>query len=384
MKILITTDLYKPTVNGVVISVLNLKKGLEDKGHEVRILTLSPGCRSFSKNGVYLIGSINTSVIYPGTRIKIHCPHSFIDELISWHPDVVHSQCEFSTFGFACRIARECNAPLVHTYHTVYEDYTHYFCPIKPLGRFIAAFLTRYYLKRTDAVVTPSLKVTKLLRRYKVKKPVTIIPTGINLHSFSKDPGQKWIGETLRSFDLTGPELRMIYIGRLAKEKNIQELLQLTAACSDLPVKLVIVGDGPVKNGLVNLVKKLHIEDRVVFTGMVSPKSIGRYYHLGDVFVNASNSETQGLTYIEAMAAGLPMLCKKDNCLEGIIEDGVNGWQYENAEDFKAHLETLIDNMDLKRRMASNSSLMSHKFSIEGFAESALKLYMERINKKNR
>ena len=374
MKILITTDLYKPTINGVVISFLNLKKGLEEKGHEVKILTLAPGCRSFSKNGVYLIGSINTSVIYPGTRIKIHCPSRFLDELINWHPDVVHSQCEFSTFGFACRIARACNAPLIHTYHTVYEDYTHYFCPIKPLGRFIAASLTRFFMKRTDAIIAPSLKVAAMLRRYKVSKPVTVIPSGINLKAFSK-PGQKWITDTLGSFGLSGPELKLIFIGRLAKEKNIDELLHLTAACRDLPIRLVIVGDGPVKDTLVNLCKELHLEDRVVFTGMVSPKRIGRYYHLGDVFVNASNSETQGLTYVEAMASGLPMLCKKDNCLEGIIEDGVNGWQYETAEDFRKHLETLIADPDLMRRMASDSAAMSRRFSRETFAESALKLY---------
>ena len=375
MKILITTDMYTPTINGVVISFLNLKKGLEEKGHEVKILTLAQGCRSFSKNGVYLIGSINTSVIYPGTRIKIHCPRSFMDELISWHPDVVHSQCEFSTFGLASKIAKACHAPLIHTYHTVYEDYTHYFCPIKPLGRFIAASLTRFFMKRVNAIIAPSVKVAKMLRRYKVDKPVTIIPSGINLKAFSNDPGQKWIGNTLRSFDLTGPELRLIFIGRLAKEKNIDELLHLTAACRDLPIRLVIVGDGPVKDSLVDLCKELHIEDLVVFTGMVSPKCIGRYYHLGDVFVNASKSETQGLTYVEAMASGLPLLCRKDNCLEGIVKDGVNGWQYETAEDFRKHLETFIGDPDLKQRMASDSASMSHRFSREGFTESVLKLY---------
>ena len=92
-------------------------------------------------------------------------------------------------------------------------------------------------------------------------------------------------------------------------------------------MKLLIVGDGPVREELEEHCERLGLTDKVTFTGMIAPDKVGEYYHLGDVFVNASTSETQGLTYVEAMAAGLPMLCKSDECLEGLVKDGINGWQ---------------------------------------------------------
>ena len=129
MKILITTDWYSPAVNGVVTSVLNLRRELELRGHEVRVLTLSQDLHSSVQDGVTRIGSVAAGLVYPGVRLRTALAGRWVRELVEWGPDVVHSQCEFSTFFLARRIAEELNVPLIHTYHTVYEDYTHYFSP---------------------------------------------------------------------------------------------------------------------------------------------------------------------------------------------------------------------------------------------------------------
>ena len=126
MKILLTTDWYKPVVNGVVTSVINLKKELESRGHEVRVLTLSRSYESYAENGVYSIKSLNLEKIYPNARAVLPHMEPFVRELIWWNPDVVHSQCEFMTFSYALKISKKCQCPLIHTYHTVYEDYIHY------------------------------------------------------------------------------------------------------------------------------------------------------------------------------------------------------------------------------------------------------------------
>lgn len=136
MKILITTDWYKPVINGVVTSVTNLEEGLRGAGHDVRILTLSNDLHSYRKENVTFIGSIGVGVIYPNARLRARLNDPLVQELIDWKPDVVHSQCEFSTFSFAKRIAHESGCPLIHTYHTVYEDFTHYFSPNVRLGHF--------------------------------------------------------------------------------------------------------------------------------------------------------------------------------------------------------------------------------------------------------
>lgn len=131
MKILLTSDWYMPAVNGVVVSVQNLRRGLEARGHEVRILTLSQTARSHSEAGVTYIGSLNAGAVYPGARLRFSFGGKWVKDLLDWGPDIVHSNCEFSTFWLACGIARRLDIPLVHTYHTVYENYTHYISPRK-------------------------------------------------------------------------------------------------------------------------------------------------------------------------------------------------------------------------------------------------------------
>ena len=125
MKILITTDLFRPAINGVVTSVLNLERELEKNGHEVKILAVSDTCSTYQMENVYYIRSVPAK-IYPDVRIPVSRGRAYVQEIIEWNPDVIHSQCEFFSFGFAKRIARKTGAILLHTYHTLYEQYTEY------------------------------------------------------------------------------------------------------------------------------------------------------------------------------------------------------------------------------------------------------------------
>ena len=168
MKVLITTDWYRPAVNGVVTSVRNLAEGLSALGHEVRILTLSGSIRSYREGNVTFIGSVSVGMVYPNARLRTARGEALVQELADWKPDIVHSQCEFSTFSFAKRITAACGCPLVHTSHTVYEDFTHYFSPNVRFGRFLAAKFSRHVLAQTDAVIVPTEKIRTMLRGYGV------------------------------------------------------------------------------------------------------------------------------------------------------------------------------------------------------------------------
>ena len=128
-------------------------------------------------------------------------------------------------------------------------------------------------------------------------------------------------------------------VGRLAEEKNLEELLHLRAAMGEAPVTLLLVGGGPDKLRLEGIAAGLGLTaPAVVFAGMVPPAQVPDLYQLGDLFVSASTSETQGLTYIEALAAGVPALCRADPCLAGVIREGENGWQYRDREEFQQKL----------------------------------------------
>ena len=175
MKILLTTDWYQPVVNGVITSMVNLKRELEERGHEVRILTLSRTYHSYKENEIYYVKSINLERIYPNVRAVLPHREKMIEEIICWKPDIVHSQCEFMTFSYAVKISKKCGCPLLHTYHTIYEDYLHYFPGNlakyragAELERKIVAGFSRYVLGKTDQVIVPTEKVEKILEKYQV------------------------------------------------------------------------------------------------------------------------------------------------------------------------------------------------------------------------
>ena len=163
MRVLITTDWYEPVINGVVTSVMNLSRQLRERGHEVKILTLSRTFHSYIEGDVVYAGSIGLGCIYPQARLKIpKAAGDYMEMLLEWKPDIVHSQCEFSTFFLAKRIASELHVPIVHTYHTVYEDYTHYFSPQKVWGRNIVQLMTKKLANVVETLIAPSDKI----RRY--------------------------------------------------------------------------------------------------------------------------------------------------------------------------------------------------------------------------
>lgn len=378
MKILITTEWYKPAVNGVVTSVTNLEEGLREFGHEVKILTLSATHASHVEGDVYYVGSTGIGKIYPHARVRTAYAGNLIKELIEWSPDVVHSQSEFSTFFMAKRIARACRCPLVHTYHTVYEKYTQYFSPNEAMGRHMAGIFSRRVLAPVDSVIVPTAKVKTLLEGYGVETPIYEVPTGLDLSRLEKKDGAPSV--TRADFGLSSQDKVFLYTGRLAKEKNISELLELMRVEAPEGSKLLLVGDGPYREFLEDYVYRLDMQDRVVFAGMADPDNMGDYYRLGDVFVSASRSETQGLTYLEAMACGLPLLCRKDACLEKLVEDGTNGYLYDSPEGFRHAAETLAGSAVLRYSIGQEAAeTIRRGYSRQSFAGKAAKVYRESI-----
>lgn len=383
MKILITSDWYAPTINGVVVSMLNLKQSLERRGHEVRVLTLSHSPHSYRHDGVTYIGSFNAGRIYPNARIRLAPARPLLQDLVDWQPDIVHSQCEFCTFFLARKIAEACDVPFVHTYHTIYEDYTHYFSPSERLGRRTMAAFAYWVGTQIDCYVAPTEKIRTLLESYGVKCPVYVIPTGLDLSALSAPVTPEKRDEMRRNLGIPKDQLVLAAIGRLAEEKNTEELISYMAYCRDLPITMLLVGDGPNRPALEAQVKKLGLQKSVLFTGMVPHEDVGLYYHLGDIFVNASTSEAQGLTYIEALAAGLPALCRADEALDGVIESGVNGWQYHDEAEFRAKLEQFAADAGLQKRMSDAAAASAVAYSSDTFGERAEALYQERLRLAN-
>ena len=356
-----------------------LKRMLEQRGHEVRILTLSFTSYSHmdEKEGVYYVGSVSAERVYHFARIRSHLGISMIRLIKKWGPDIVHSQCELTSFPVAKRIARECKVPLVDTYHTVYEDYINYVIPLKKLARPTVSFLSRYRAGDIDCIVVPTRKTYDLLRSYRIKKRIEIIPSGIDLSVFRKyrDPAE--FAALHRKYGIPDNDYIVAGIGRIAKEKNIEEVIEDIASLGRSDITYLIVGDGPYRAEIEEKVRKSGI--KAVFTGMIDHDELDLYYKFADVFVSASTSETQGLTYDEALASGTPCLCRADPCIEGVIINGVNGWQYNDRREFSEKLSLLLSDRSLLAQMSKNAAASADSFSAELFGKRVEQLYLDLI-----
>lgn len=379
MKVLITTDAFSPMINGVVTSTMNLYEELTNLGHDVRILALANDHHSRRVGNVYYIHSFGVS-FYPNARATVVYRNRYIDEIMEWHPDIIHTQTEFCTFFIAKRIAKKLNIPMVHTYHTMYEHYTNYFIKSEAVGHKAVVLFSKEIIKNVEAVIAPTIKTKNTLQRYGIQTPIEVIPTGLKLDKFQEKISAKERSRRRQELGISDQDKVLITVGRLGREKNIDEILanMVEVLKEHKDIKMLIVGDGPHREALQEEAEKLQIADNVIFTGMVPIEEVHNYYKLGDIFVSASISETQGLTYIEALISGLPLLCRQDDCLNGVLIEGKNGFAYSTKEECLEYLRKLLKDDALCTRLGINAARGAEKFSAKAFGESAAALY-ERV-----
>lgn len=377
MKVLITTDLYTTDTNGVVTSVNNLVEELIARGHDVRILTLADGMHSYRIVSVFYIRSVPIGAIYPDVRMAAAYRHRLIKQLIDWKPDVIHSQCEFFSFQFAHHIAKETGAPIVHTYHTLYEQYATYVLPIKGVGEKAVGTLSRLRLKEVKCIIAPTRKVEDTLRSYGITVPISVVPSGISLEQYQVRLTPEERSEKRRELGITDADRVLLNLGRLGTEKNLDELIGYFADAlkEENNLKFLIVGDGPAREQLQKHAAALGVANHVIFTGMVAPSQVQEYYQLGDLFVSASTSETQGLTYIEAAANGLPLLCRQDPCLRDVMVYGENGYDYTTPETFRRGLNLILSDPQWRVEAAARSEQIASAFGKDAFGAAVEEVY---------
>ena len=388
MRIGIFSDTYLPYISGLVTSELMLKKALEDMGHEVFIVTANLENFKYindKKNKVIKISGLPVG-IYDARLTGIYSI-SAISEIKKWKLDIIHSQTEFGIGTFARIVAKQLNIPLVHTYHTMYEDYIYYLTKghfDKPSKKLVE-YLTRFYCDTTVCeLIVPSRKIYNLfINKYKVNKKINIIGTGIDVDKFDKKRFEKTdIAKLKQQYGISDNDFVIGSVSRIAKEKSIDRIINtFKDVLKKIPnAKLLIVGDGPDKEELMDLVKSLDLEECVIFTGKVELKNIPIYYQLMDVFVTFSVTETQGLTVIEAMASGLPVLAIKDDSFIDSVKHNKNGFLFNKDEEYIDYVYKLYSDKNLYKKQSLNSIELSKDHSCMSFGKSVLEVYINTIN----
>ena len=383
MRIGIFTDTYPPFINGVSTSVAMLESALKRKGHQVYIVTVNPENMSYkyeNNDHIIRIPGIPTG-IYDYRLTGIY-PLRALNKIKKWNLDVIHSHTEFGVGTFARLVSSQYNIPLVHTYHTMYEDYIHYITKGYFMGpsRKIVEYLTKFYCDQTATeLIVPTKKTYDLFKKkYKVNRNVHIVPTGIEIERFYKENfNNKELDELRKKVGIEKDDFVILFVGRLAAEKSVDVLIDAhSSICKKYSnAKLLIVGDGPDIDKFKKQAGRLKINENVIFTGKVPWTEVPKYYAISTVFSTASKSETQGLTVIEAMAASLPVVCVQDESFEDAIIDSLNGYFFKNKRQYKKCMEDLIENNDLVKKLGKQARINAESHSSKYFAERVLDVY---------
>lgn len=333
MRIGLFTDTYYPEINGVANSTYVLKKSLEAMGHRVFVFTSQAGVKK-SETDVFRIRSVKP-VMVKDRSLALPLEPYWRRKGKKLHLDIIHTQTEFTMGFLGKRLANYLDIPHIHTYHTMYEDYTHYFkIPGNEKLKPVIGTLSRRFCDQADHIIVPTEKVKDKLCEYKICREMDIIPTGLEMDKYQNADSSK-VEKLRKKYKLNNKKV-LLFIGRIAREKNVDEVIDYFQKLSKnyKDFQLLIVGDGPACKDLKEQVRRNNLSERVTFTGMVPWDEIQNYYALGDIFVSASTSETQGLTYNEALACGLPILVRRDPCLDKVLVEGKNGMGFESEEEF--------------------------------------------------
>lgn len=377
MHLAIFSESYEPIVNGVSVCVATLRDGLLKAGSQVTVFApaFAGHCDCYSQ--VVRVPSLRTPFMpsYPvPVPINSLVSRSFKDSDI----DIIHTQTPFVLGMMGRKIGRRNNIPVISTNHTLYTEYAHYF-PLRPklLTKYMMKIMMKNYYNGCEVVIVPSAPVARILESYGVKSRIEIVKTGVEPADGPLDTETR---TRLRSEFIRSEEtVLLLYVGRIAREKNMGMLLralkQLISAGVD--AKLVVVGGGPALKETEVYAQSLGLEESaVVFTGMMPREQIRELYRLADIFVFPSTTETQGIAICEAMSAGLPVVAVNAGGIPENVTDGVDGFlTIDSHEAFADRIRQLIDSPSSRLEMGAKARVSAGKFTVDKMIEQMQQIY---------
>lgn len=382
LRVAMFSNNYFPFVSGVSVSVARLKQGLELQGHRVLAvvpryssgsgaesgqdssLVRLPKLYAFGKRGDFPLANVFSRPVY--RLVKAFKPH------------VVHVHHPFWVGSLGLWLGKRLEVPVVYTYHTRLEHYAHYVpLPGALFRNLICHYLIKRFANKCNGVVVPTYSAEEYLRIIGVKSQILVQPTGVEFDRF-QTPNAKQLAQ-LKTRHGIKDERVLVSVSRLGREKNIDFMLEALAqlpADTRRTIKLLLIGEGPDRARLERLIVALELSAQVILVGAVPPDEVTGYYQLGDVFVFASKSETQGMVILEAMSAGLPVVAVRSSGIDDVVKQEFNGFKTaEETRAWREALERLLHDADLRRRLGEQARDFARGYDVAEFARQVQEFY---------
>lgn len=377
MRVLMVSDVYFPRINGVSTSIETFRAALAQEGVRVDLIAPDYGHGAASE-GISRVparpvpGDPEDRLARYGA-LRRACLAAVRD------CDLVHVQTPFAAHYAGLAAARRLGRPVLASYHTLFEEYLQHYIPWLPaaLPRAIARHFSRRQCNEVDAVIVPSTAMCERLRAYGVRRPLHVLPTGLPERIFAPADGARFRA----SLGIAPDTPLLLYVGRVAHEKNIGFLLEVVARVRRAHPDLVflITGEGPARTDLEKQARQLGLGEKARFLGYLDRRDeLPAAYAAADVFIFASRTETQGLVLLEAMAQGCPVVALAAMGTRDILEPR-RGCRIapDDPAGFADTLAALLDTPPERLRLADEARAYAREWSDRALARRLAGLYRE-------
>ncbi|MFP4453279.1 MAG: glycosyltransferase, partial [Desulfobacterales bacterium] len=378
LRVVMFTNNYLPFIGGVPISIERLRNGLCSQGDQV--LVVAPSYRGKKKQEEQVVRV--PSVLSMGKKGEFRITNIFLPRIYKqvkkFKPDIIHLHHPFWMGSLGLFIARRLNVPTVYTYHTRLEEYAH-FVPLPGIlfRNLISHAMVKRFANKCDGIILPTYSTQEYLRIIGVTTPAFVQPTGIEYESF-RQVSDKEVRQLKESLDI-GDERVFVSVSRLSNEKNIDFMIDAINNLrkqTEVKFRFLMIGQGHQRDRLQQRIESLGLEENFILVGGVPPEDMPKWYHLGDVFLFASKSETQGMVILEAMAAGLPVVAVRSSGIDDVVRNGFNGFKTPEKQDqWCKKARQLLEDESLRKKMSENALKFAGDYSVERFTEEVRQIY---------
>jgi 1,2-diacylglycerol 3-alpha-glucosyltransferase len=378
LRVAMFTNNYLPFIGGVPVSVERLRRGLQAIGNQVLVVAPNYRNQPAEENDVIRVPSI----LAFGAQREFRLANIFLKRIArqvrEFRPDLIHVHHPFWLGSLGVFLAHRLRVPSVFTYHTRLEHYAH-FVPLPGVlfRNLISHALIKRFASKCDAVIVPTYSAEEYLRLIGVKTPAFVQPTGIEYQRF-QEVSQAQVARLRASLGI-GEESVLLSVSRLSNEKNIDFMIEAIASLrgrTERPFRLLMIGDGHQRERLQKRIDDLDLGRHFFLIGAVPPEEMALYYRLGDLFLFASKSETQGMVILEAMAAGLPVVAVRSSGIDDVVRQGYSGFKTpEKLEPWCARVAQLLEDEPLRAEMSRHALILAKEHSIEQFARDIKDIY---------
>ena len=378
MKIAIFSDTFPPQVNGVANTVFNSASSLAEKGHIIRVYTVSETCdeeltrKTDGKFSVFKLPSIGIPS-YPGERSSLPLGIT-LGDVRSFSPDIIHVHTPFSVGWEGVLCSKKMKIPLIGTHHTFFDHYLKHIHLEYDWAKRLSWKYTVAFYNKCDLIISPTMSLANGLRNNKLKKPIEILSNTVDTDTFQPIAGISKKGK------------KVAYMGRVSYEKNIDQAIKAISITAKKisDIKFYIIGNGPEKNNLENLSKDLKIQNNVIFTGYLFGNDLNKQLNDCDIFLTPSKSENMPLSVLEAMSAGLPILAVSSLGMNEIIKNNENGFLLppDDPQKTAEKIIELIYNEEKIKKIGKCSREMAMEYSKSKITDKLVGIYKKTINSK--